>query len=61
MPQCIPCHCPLTVQHILVDCVDFALIRQNHFQVDSLKELFEKVDPSVILHFIKDIGLFYKF
>ena len=60
MPQCIPCHCPLTVKHILLDCVDFALIRQKYFQVTSMKELFDKVDPSHIIAFIKEIGLFYK-
>ena len=61
MPQCIPCHWALSVKHILIDCVDFALIRQKYFQVSSMKDLLDKVDPSLIINFIKEIGLFYKF
>ena len=61
MPRCIPCHCPLSVKHILIDCVDFAVIRHKYFQVTSMKELFDKVAPSRIISFIKEIGLFYKF
>ena len=60
-PECIPCAEPLTVKHILMDCVDFDVARSSHFRADSLKDLFETVDPSKILNFIKDIGLFYKF
>ena len=57
-PDCIPCAEPLTVKHILID---YAIISSRHFHVFSLKDLFEKVDPSNILAFIKEIGLFYKF
>ena len=60
LPECIPCDCPLTVKHILIDCIDFALVRQKYFHVNSMKELFEEVDPSNILNFIKEIGLLYK-
>jgi hypothetical protein len=37
-PECIPCQCALTLKHILIDCVDFSVIRQNYFNVKSLKE-----------------------
>lgn len=60
IPQCIPCHCPLNVKHILIDCIDFAHIRSRYFNVGSMEDLFKNVDPSKILKFIKDIGLFYK-
>ena len=36
MPQCIPCHCSLSVKHILIDCVDFALVRQKYFHVSTM-------------------------
>ena len=35
-PQCIPCNAPLTINHILVDCVGVAPTRQRYFHVDSL-------------------------
>jgi hypothetical protein len=30
-PQCVPCQCPLTVEHILIHCVDFARTRQQFY------------------------------
>jgi len=61
MPQCIPCAVPFTVSHVLLDCIDFDVSRVNYFDVNSLYELFQKVDPSSLLDFIREIGLFYKF
>jgi ribonuclease HI len=60
-PECIPCQCALTIKHILIDCVDFSVIRQNHFNVKSLKELFDTIDTRVLLKYLKEIGLYYKF
>ncbi len=28
-PECVRCACPLTVQHIMIDCVKFAYIRSR--------------------------------
>ena len=47
-PQCIACDCHLTVKHVLFDCVDFIESRNRHFNVNSFKELFEKV-PFIFL------------
>jgi kelch-like protein 2/3 len=60
-PECIPCATPLTVKHILVDCIDFAHVRPRYFQANSMKDLFDSVDPSKILNFLRHIRLFYKF
>ena len=54
-PQCVACNSPLT------DCVDFDLVRNDHFNVDSMKELFEKVQANSILAYLKEINLFYRF
>ena len=54
-PQCIACDCQLTVKHILFDCVDFIGSRNRHFNVDTFKELFEKVSPDSILSFLHEI------
>ena len=76
-PECIPCGCPLTVKHILVECDDFKDTRRKHFLQDNLKELFKETrkkhffqdkmkelfnenDPSSIIEYLKEIGLYNK-
>ena len=59
-PECIPCGCPLTVRHILVECDDFKDIRQKHFFQEDMKELFEENEPSSIIEYLKEIGLYNK-
>ena len=59
-PQCIACDCELTIKHILFECVDFIESRKRHFNVDTFKELFEKVPPDSILSYLHEIGLFYR-
>ena len=59
-PQCIACDCQLTVKHILFECVDFIESRNRHFNVDTFRELFEKVPPDSILSYLHEIGLFYR-
>ena len=61
VPECIACQSPLTVKHILIDCVDFSLSRDRHFKVDSLDELFNQVNVKHLFDYLKEIGLFYKF
>jgi len=61
MPECFGCDSPLTVKHILIECVDFNDIRQRFYSVASMKQLFDEVEPNKILSFLKEIGLFYRF
>ena len=44
----------------MLDCVDFDLVRTDHFNVDSMKE-FEKVQADSILAYLKEINLFDRF
>ena len=60
-PECVACQCPLTVRHILIDCVDFAHIRQRYFNQRSIQDLFREVEPNLIFKFLKEIHLFRKF
>ena len=60
-PFCIPCNCILTVKHILLECVDFAHIRTNFYNVPDLKTLFSDVSRSSIINFLKEINLFIRF
>jgi ribonuclease HI len=59
-PECIPCQSPLTVEHILLHCIDFNLVRQKYYSASTLTDLFNSVQPRAILSFIKEIGLYGK-
>ena len=59
-PQCILCNAPLSINHILVDCVDLAPTRQRYFQVDSLTTLFDTVKFESVFGFLKEVDLYKK-
>ena len=59
-PLCIPCQEPFSVKHFLLDCTDFRIIRSRIYRVNSLKELFDTVEPVRIFSFLKEIGLYNK-
>ena len=42
IPECRTCQCRLTVKHILMECVDFNDVRNKHFVVSSINDLFDK-------------------
>ena len=60
-PECIPCQSLLTVKHILIHCVDFALARAKYYNAASLKQLFNTLDPRQIFSFLREINLFHNF
>ena len=49
-----------SVKHFLLDCTDFRIIRSRFYCVNSLKELFDTVEPVRIFSFLKEIGLYNK-
>ena len=53
-PECTTCQCPLTVKHILVDCLNFNDTRNKHFVASSMEELFRTADVHNILDFTKE-------
>ena len=59
-PECIPCQGLLTVEHILIHCVDVSLTRIKYYSVTSIKQLFDTVDPQKIVSFLKEIQLYEK-
>lgn len=59
-PFCISCDCHFTVKHFLLECAEYNHIRQNYFDVTTMKDLFETVRPEVILDYLRDIDLFHK-
>ena len=59
LPECGTCQCPLTVKHILVECVDLKDVRNKHFVASSIKDLFDSIEAHKIIDFIKETR-FYK-
>jgi len=47
------CKCHLTVKHILLECCSLQDVREKYFTCSWLRELFEKVDATTIIDFIK--------
>jgi len=56
-PTCIPCNSLLTVEHILISCIVFDIIRQNFYTASNLKDLFHNIHPKCIIAFVHAIGL----
>ena len=59
LPECGSCQCPLTVKHILVECVDLKDVRNKHFVASFIKDLFNNIESHKIINFIKET-CFYK-
>ena len=59
IPECGTCQCPLTVKHILDECVDFNDIRNKHFVASSIKDVFDNAEAQKIIVSIKETR-FYK-
>ena len=69
-PQCIGCGAPFTVRHFLLECGDFAQVRNNCFHVSLnifyfnlvrytyMKELFQDIRIDCIMTFLRQINLF---
>ena len=56
-PECIPCDCPMTIKHILIECIDTAEIRRQYFNCIDLKTLFNSVAGGTILAYLSEINL----
>ena len=59
-PQSVGCDAPFTVRHFLLECGDFAPVRNNCFHVDNMKELFQDIHIDSIMTFLRQINLFNK-
>ena len=59
-PQCVGCDAPFTVRHFLLECGDFAQVRNNCFHVDNMKELFQDIHIDSFMTFLRQINLFNK-
>ena len=57
-PQFVGCNAPFTVLHFLLECVDFAQVRNNCFHVANMKLLFQDIHIDSIMTFLRQINLF---
>ena len=57
-PVCIRCDKRLTLEHILLTCLDFTEIRESHFTAKSLRMLFKDISPEKVFNFLKEINIF---
>jgi len=55
--MCIPCISLLTVENILISCIDFDIIRKNFYAAYNLKDFFLNIHPKRIISFVHAIGL----
>ena len=49
----------LSMEHILIHCVEYIDIRHLYFNVNTVRELFDTVPPVLIISFIRRAGLLY--
>ena len=57
-PEYVGCDALFTVRHFLLECGNFAQVRNNCFHVENMKQLFQDIDS--IMTFLRQINLFYK-
>ena len=60
VPRCVACDCNLSVEHILIECGDFAEVRHRYYEAESLQQLFHKINVAYVFDFLSEIGLFYR-
>ena len=58
-PTCQLCGLPVSVRHILVECVGLWDIRTKYFTVSSVVELFQSVHNSIVINFIKEAHFYH--
>ena len=54
------CDAPFTICHFLLECGDFAQVRNNCFHVGNMKQLFQDIHIDSIMTFLRQINLFNK-
>jgi len=59
-PTYLFCGIPISVRYILVDCVSLQDIRTKYFTVSAVAELFQNVDNSIIINFVKESHFYHQ-
>ena len=59
-PQCVGCDAPFTVRHFLLECGDFAQVRNNCFHVENMKQIFQDIHIVSFMTFLRQKNFFNK-
>ena len=60
-PLCNYCDEPVTVKHLLIDCLYLDQYRQQYYtQIDSVSDLFRYISPGNIINYLKTIGAYHR-
>ena len=60
VPRCVSYDCDLPVEHILIECGNFAEVRQRYYDAEKLQQLFQEISATYVLNFLCEIGLFHR-
>ena len=52
-PHCVGCNAPFTVRHFILECGDFAQVRNKFFHVVNMKQLFQDIHIDRIMLIFK--------
>jgi hypothetical protein len=59
-PECISCNEPFTVKHFMLECFDLQPTRNQYYNVQDMRELFDTVSISYIIDFLKEVNIYHK-
>ena len=59
VPRCVACDCDLTVEHILIECGEFAEVRQKYYDAENLRHLFQEIGVTDLFDFLHKARLFF--
>ena len=54
-PFCIGCNEQMTIEHLLVNCIDYSHIRTKHYKTTTLEETLTLQNCKNVLAFLKEI------
>ena len=59
-PFCVGCDTDFTIKHILTDCAAYTDMRKKYYRCNNIKDIFDVVDPTRILDFLREARLYSK-
>ena len=59
-PECVSCNVPFTVKHFMTTCTDLQPTRDKYYNVHDMQELFDTIQITSILDFLKEVNLYFK-
>ena len=60
-PFCVGCDEPLTIEHILIDCIEFSHISPRFYSYHTMFDIFQNVHTTTLLHYFREILRYDRF